>query len=336
LKNGKKKMKKKEIQFYELQSGNFQLQELLKTSNELVEMMKLKIKKLEEEKNSYSNSNTNVKDDSDQLISEIESLTAAHDQTLKQNQKLLKIIGEKDVRIKELLDENVKYSTENRAIRDEKSALIVKCDKLKAIAQEHETRLTRIEERNAIDRSAALKSEELAKISFENVEKYKNECDQYKLEIEKKIEAEKLAKSLQEQALLEVTKFREKNEETKQDLSRTMEEKERLNKKLERFRNELELDAARKKNANRNIANYNGIDKADRIRMEQMELALRCPVYQHLWKDCVIVKCSHSFSRKALEDNLNQRNRKCPICKCNFSKDDILPLFLYASNEKIQ
>ena len=86
------------------------------------------------------------------------------------------------------------------------------------------------------------------------------------------------------------------------------------------------------------------------LRLHAMEAALRCPVNNQKWKTAMLTRCSHAFSKRALLDTLNNRNRKCPTCKTPFSKgkavelmrcqclifgffvDDIVPLFLYQAN----
>ncbi|GBG27478.1 E3 ubiquitin-protein ligase BRE1 [Hondaea fermentalgiana] len=62
------------------------------------------------------------------------------------------------------------------------------------------------------------------------------------------------------------------------------------------------------------------------LRLSAMENALRCPLRSEYWRDAVIVKCGHSFSKKALYDNLEKRNRKCPHCKALYNKQDVLDM----------
>ena len=124
-----------------------------------------------------------------------------------------------------------------------------------------------------------------------------------------------------------VTNTKVKNEEVQWELNRSEEEIKTLKRRLERAKAALEYAA------NSSSSKPETSQNIDEIRLEAMTTALHCPVYQHLWKDCVIKTCAHMFSRKALEDNLAQRNRKCPTCKNTYSKDDILSVYLYQSND---
>mmetsp|Transcript_17473 Transcript_17473/g.30795 ORF Transcript_17473/g.30795 Transcript_17473/m.30795 type:complete len:818 (-) Transcript_17473:75-2528(-) len=69
------------------------------------------------------------------------------------------------------------------------------------------------------------------------------------------------------------------------------------------------------------------------LRLDNMENALRCPLRSEFWKDAIIIKCCHMFSKKALLDNLAKRNRNCPTCKHKYNKEDIKDIYLYQKNE---
>jgi len=64
------------------------------------------------------------------------------------------------------------------------------------------------------------------------------------------------------------------------------------------------------------------------LKLEMYENALHCPINKHLWKDTILMRCYHMHSKKAIWDNYNKRNRKCPTCKLPYTKDDIKPIFL--------
>lgn len=111
--------------------------------------------------------------------------------------------------------------------------------------------------------------------------------------------------------------FRTQFEEAKHEKTRAEEDRKKVKRKYERSKSSLMLTTGA------------GGD----LRMQGMDNALRCPLRSEYWKDCIITKCSHLFSRKALEDNLASRNRKCPTCKRMFNKEDIRDVFLYQKNE---
>jgi len=102
-------------------------------------------------------------------------------------------------------------------------------------------------------------------------------------------------------------------------LNRALEEKVKLKIKLERAKSYTLLDPASAKSE-------------IEARLVAMENALRCPLRSEYWKDAIIIKCNHMFSKKALLDNLETRNRKCPTCKKLYNKPDIHDIYLYQEN----
>ncbi|CAK9020766.1 E3 ubiquitin-protein ligase BRE1B (BRE1-B) (RING finger protein 40) (RING-type E3 ubiquitin transferase BRE1B) [Durusdinium trenchii] len=110
--------------------------------------------------------------------------------------------------------------------------------------------------------------------------------------------------------------FRKEREDALHKVRRVEEEKLKIKRKLEKSR----------------AAGVQAVGGGD-LRMKGMVAALRCPLRPEYWKDSIIIRCCHMFSRKALDDNLRVRNRKCPTCKVLFSKDDIRSIHLYHSND---
>lgn len=51
------------------------------------------------------------------------------------------------------------------------------------------------------------------------------------------------------------------------------------------------------------------------LRLHHFEEALHCPIQKDLWKEMIVTRCGHMFSKKALDDTVTGRNRKCPTCK---------------------
>lgn len=52
-----------------------------------------------------------------------------------------------------------------------------------------------------------------------------------------------------------------------------------------------------------------------------------CKVCNLRNKDCIIIKCSHSFCRECIDENLRSRHRKCPGCGIQFSQNDVRPFY---------
>lgn len=50
---------------------------------------------------------------------------------------------------------------------------------------------------------------------------------------------------------------------------------------------------------------------------------LRCSVCRDRFKSVAITRCFHMFCRDCIEENLRNRQRKCPACGDKFGQDDV-------------
>lgn len=55
---------------------------------------------------------------------------------------------------------------------------------------------------------------------------------------------------------------------------------------------------------------------------------LACPVCHYRDKDCIIMRCRHMFCKHCVEENINNRSRKCPSCGLKFSEKDVDDVWL--------
>lgn len=107
--------------------------------------------------------------------------------------------------------------------------------------------------------------------------------------------------------------FRKAKEEAEHLYRRSSEQIKKLKSRLERSRSIPSMDPS-------------DLKSDVELRLSAMENALRCPLRSEYWRDAVINKCGHTFSKKALYDNLEKRNRKCPHCKALYNKSDVLDM----------
>ncbi len=283
------------------------------------------LKQIEQEKDSLKeqnkalSSNGGSSSSDEALIQEIVDTNNHLNTTREKVYELEKLIEDRDNQIYEIQTEKGNLESELREIREEKNAFALKADRSQSVLQEHDTYNARLDQKLKMETEKAEKAEALAQQSVESALKAVVDRDSYKRELDVLREKSKLVDTLEQE--LKTTKI--SNEDLKYDLSRSHEEVGRFKRRLDRAKGALE-EASEK--------DREGSSDLEERRLEAMQTALRCPVYHNMWKDCVIKTCAHMFSRKALEDNLAQRNRKCPSCKNNYSKDDILNIYLYQKN----
>ena len=55
---------------------------------------------------------------------------------------------------------------------------------------------------------------------------------------------------------------------------------------------------------------------------------LACPVCHYRDKDCIIMRCRHMFCKHCVDENIQNRSRKCPSCGLKFSERDVEDVWL--------
>lgn len=105
--------------------------------------------------------------------------------------------------------------------------------------------------------------------------------------------------------------------------------------RLESQREVAKLAAAKK--ANKNAANSNsssssgsagaGLSSEDADMLEMTLGMLRCSVCKDRFKSVAITRCFHLFCKECIDENLRNRQRKCPACGEKFGQDDVTNIF---------
>jgi E3 ubiquitin-protein ligase BRE1 len=54
---------------------------------------------------------------------------------------------------------------------------------------------------------------------------------------------------------------------------------------------------------------------------------LRCSICRDRFKSVAITRCFHLFCKECIDENLRNRQRKCPACGEKFGQDDVRPVF---------
>ena len=68
--------------------------------------------------------------------------------------------------------------------------------------------------------------------------------------------------------------------------------------------------------------------------MLDLNKRLKCTLCEDREKNAVISTCMHVFCYECLDNQIKDRNRKCPICKHMFDKADIKRCYLDFGEEK--
>lgn len=55
---------------------------------------------------------------------------------------------------------------------------------------------------------------------------------------------------------------------------------------------------------------------------------LACPVCNHRDKSCIVLRCRHMFCKHCMDENIKNRNRKCPSCGQRFDTKDVEDIWL--------
>jgi hypothetical protein len=195
---------------------------------------------------------------------------------------------------------------EFRFARDEKSILVLKSQRVPAMIQDMESRIQRHEERVQADRASLQRLEELARALQTAVD----EAEAKSAEAERKAQLAHKSAAMQVRACggrrpnaggmlagrqserlqameQDLKSSRSQADNAQHDLARAEEEVKALKRKLERA-----ATAASAASTGGQVV-PGGMDE---MRLQAMELALRCPVYKNQWKDCIIVRGAPSSS----------------------------------------
>lgn len=94
--------------------------------------------------------------------------------------------------------------------------------------------------------------------------------------------------------------------------------------KIEREKESNKITMLMSKIAENNLHNSTSSTQTDEMKMLEMTLnMLRCSVCKDRFKQVIITKCYHLFCKECINENLKNRNRKCPACGEKFGQDDV-------------
>lgn len=243
------------------------------------------------------------------LIAEIEALSAGETDMRDQNARILQQVTESQSLQRVALEDNVKLRNE---IEDLKIAIDIesKCKNLEQIVGQQETMVVqlRMAELFARDQIQVLKKAHSA------------------------VEAERLK---DQQRLGEQNQIVKRHE---QDTSAALERTEQLQRRCDALTSQAETDRKARMEAERKVTakvkaakkavkdaekEVVGEDEGDKEMLETTLHMLRCSVCLDRFKSVAITRCFHLFCKECVDQNLRDRHRKCPACGEKFGQDDV-------------
>lgn len=258
-------------------------------------------------------------------LSELDSMSQKAVDEKQQLQKALKRLTEKGAQNTKLMKNHLDLSEKIRKLQFNAKMMdgqLINEQQARAPLEEQNKAL---QERLDLARRKAERAERMTEEAEEANREFRVQIKQHAAQLGLKDEEYTRLKS-------KLDRFEAHNIQLQKDRSDAVYDSNRLREELLSAKKKLERFKAKQKST------MAGLDssrpKSDlELKADAMERHLRCPVYRQLWKDTILMSCCHMFSRKALMDNLAKRNRKCPTCKNNYSKDHIRDIVPFQEND---
>ena len=191
---------------------------------------------------------------------------------------------------------------------------------------------------------------EMKDVLEKKIEGCKEQLDNYDI-YTKKMESElemqkKLNNSLEESKKLnekDIEILKSKNIENLKNIDKEKLMKEDLQNKLNELKNNKKKisvdydvlkakydDLCKLKQLDPNSINIDNINKENEVlKLENQKFRemVHCKVCKTEIKNVVITKCFHTFCKKCIDDAIESRKRRCPICRELISKNDVKKIF---------
>jgi len=256
---------------------------------------------------------SNMKQEEDALLAEMEFTGQAFEEMQEQNIRLMQQLREKDDANLKLMSERIKSTQIQKLLREEKDVLI---DKVSAMTTKHQVTddlAKRLEERERVLQAAVTNMEKENSLRQQAIECHKRKAidlgQQYqelsgKNELTSKQLEDLKKSSIEKSNVLEEENFK---------YNRMVEENSGLKKKLDKAKRMEYLGAS------------------DEILVEEVKMykgKLTCPCCNTRAKDAILTKCFHVFCFECLKTRYDTRQRKCPKCNATFGNNDFHKIYM--------
>lgn len=265
-----------------------------------------------------------------------------------EHKRLLAQQQEKQNQNATLMRNQMKQNNIHRTMVVEQRLLREKAETEAQLRTNIQAKMALLEERVGVAEVGHIRADERSTSYREQLDQAVGELETAKSSLEASTAREERLLKANEQALDMAQQHRTRNEDLTHGMNRADEKIVTLRAKLDKAKTKLTTSrqaaskaiteavyAAKGEMRNGNGSGGGGARRTDHgedERQRAQESALRCPILQMYWKDCILIKCGHMFCRKAVTDNLAKRNRKCPTCKAPYDTKDIMTVSLYMDN----
>lgn len=230
------------------------------------------------------------------LMDEIDNITSAYDRIKNTNSELEKNLISSNSKISELINENMSYKNRISLLEDSKVFLERERKRLE------EWKSTLAEETRMFQEKAS------------EVENSINEKD-------RKIIDYKLL----------LTNLQANHKILEDELNNSNSNYRIIKREFEALKAEF-LTLRTEHESNKKLCDLlRGLNSSDTELIEDLERykkVIRCSLCDTNIKNCVLVKCSHTFCDSCIENRLKARQRKCPVCQSEFNSNDIKKIYL--------
>lgn len=249
------------------------------------------------------------------FCNEIEAVTTMYSDMEAENQRLVKLVAEKEQILSKVMGERLRARQQLTTAREENKALMVH----RTASNERVKELTgalnaakKVVNEAQMAQSAAV--EESRKLST-NLERRRRIADEMTVKY-RNADAEST----------ERTKERDEYRARAEANAVAAEERRFIERRLKESIEELKREVQISKSAAQ--ANGHNADHGERDEMiARLEKKLNCSIVTTERKSVVLTRCGHLFSKKCTDNLIATRNRKCPMCGKQFGLDDVLPVY---------
>lgn len=259
-----------------------------------------------------------VTEERDELMSEVEQISAAHEEMQAQNSKLLEAARLHELEVKAMRVAAATVETSKQQVATELLATRQKLEQSSHLAGALEGEVSqlraycasleqKVQAAESIAAEAHLGAEAArlqARTATDTVQTLRRALEM----VEEKLAN---AESVVADARADQKRMGDESDEARRA-------KSELEKKLSKAERALKKALKRKAGP---------MDKAQQQQFSALQKILKCSVCQENYVNAVITKCYHLFCRGCLDERVRRRNRKCPGCNKGFGADDVQTVY---------